>query len=66
MRPGEEIVLASAAEEAIAVVKHSPRRLIEKAGYVTAPGERVSMIVTSEAIFERRDGVFVSRAGAGS
>ncbi len=51
--------VASAADELIAVVKHSPRRLVEKVGYVTAPGGRVSTIVTSEAVFERRDGVFV-------
>jgi acyl CoA:acetate/3-ketoacid CoA transferase beta subunit len=40
-------------------VKHSPRRLIEGVGYITAPGERVSTIVTSETVFARRDGDFV-------
>jgi hypothetical protein len=40
----------------VAVVKHSPRRLVETVPYVTVPGTRVSAIVTSEAVLERRNG----------
>lgn len=48
--------VASAADDVVAVVKHSPRRLVETVPYVTVPGRRVSAIVTSEAVLERRNG----------
>lgn len=51
--------VASAAEEVVVTIRHSPRRIVEQVPYVTAPGGRVSAIVTSEAVLERRDGAFV-------
>jgi acyl CoA:acetate/3-ketoacid CoA transferase alpha subunit len=51
--------VASAADEVIVVVRQDAARLVPEVGYVTAPGDRVTLIVTTEAIFERRDGRFV-------
>jgi acyl CoA:acetate/3-ketoacid CoA transferase alpha subunit/acyl CoA:acetate/3-ketoacid CoA transferase beta subunit len=51
--------VASTADEVIVVVRQDAARLVPEAGYVTAPGARVSTIVTTEAIFERRAGRFV-------
>lgn len=51
--------VASAADDVIVTIRHSPRRLVSAVPYVTAPGGRVSAIVTSEAVLERRDGEFV-------
>lgn len=50
---------ASAADEVVVVLKHSAARLVDRVGYVTAPGHRVTTVVTSEAIFEREAGEFV-------
>lgn len=58
--------VASAAEDVVAVVKHSPRRLVESVPYVTVPGARVSAIVTSEAVLERYDGQYVITSVLGS
>ncbi len=51
--------VASAADEVIVIVKHGLDRMVEKVGYITAPGRRVSTIVTSEAVLERRADRFV-------
>jgi acyl CoA:acetate/3-ketoacid CoA transferase alpha subunit len=51
--------VASAADEVIVVVRQDAARLVPKVGYVTAPGDRVTLIVTTEAIFERRGDRFV-------
>ena len=51
--------VASGADEVVVVIRHSASRLVERVGYVTAPGSRVSTIVTTEAVLERRDGRFV-------
>jgi hypothetical protein len=45
--------VASAADELIVVLRQDPERMVSEVGYVTAPGHRVSTIVTSEAVFER-------------
>lgn len=50
--------IASAADEVIVTMKHSPGRLPERVPYVTSPGRRVSTIVTSEVVLERLDGEF--------
>ncbi|HVV24428.1 MAG TPA: CoA-transferase [Pseudonocardiaceae bacterium] len=47
--------VASAAEEVVVVVKHGRERLVEQVGYVTAPGDRVSTVVTSRAVLRRSD-----------
>jgi acyl CoA:acetate/3-ketoacid CoA transferase alpha subunit len=51
--------IASAAEEVVVIVKHTPGRLVDEVPYVTSPGEKVSAIVTTEGVLERRDGEFV-------
>jgi acyl CoA:acetate/3-ketoacid CoA transferase alpha subunit len=52
--------VASAADEVVVVIKHSADRLVPDVGYVTAPGHRVSTIVTSSAVLERRNGEFTA------
>jgi acyl CoA:acetate/3-ketoacid CoA transferase alpha subunit len=52
--------VATAADEVVVVVKHARDRLVEHVEYVTAPGAQVSLVVTSEAILERRDGVLTA------
>ncbi len=47
--------VASTAEEVIVLVKHSPLRLVERVPYVTAPGEKVTMLVTTMGVFEKVD-----------
>lgn len=48
------------AEESIITVSHSPSRLVDVVPYVTAPGQRVSSIVTDLAVLERApEGSFV-------
>jgi len=51
--------VASAADDVVVVVKHGRTRLVNEVPYVTAPGNRVSTIVTSRAVLERRDARFV-------
>lgn len=51
--------VASTAEELVVLVKHSPVRLVERVPYITAPGKRVSTLVTTMGIFEKMDGEFV-------
>jgi acyl CoA:acetate/3-ketoacid CoA transferase alpha subunit len=51
--------VASGADEVIVVLRHSADRLVTAVDYVTAPGTRVTAIVTSEAVLERRAGGFV-------
>ncbi|GAB3150245.1 3-oxoacid CoA-transferase [Amycolatopsis stemonae] len=47
------------ADETLVVGTMSPRRFIEKCGYVTSPGERVRAVVTDLGILTRRDGELV-------
>ncbi|MHA1606423.1 MAG: CoA-transferase [Candidatus Freyarchaeota archaeon] len=48
--------VASTAEEVVVIMRHSPLRLVERVPYVTAPGEKVTMLVTTEGVFEKVDG----------
>jgi acyl CoA:acetate/3-ketoacid CoA transferase alpha subunit/acyl CoA:acetate/3-ketoacid CoA transferase beta subunit len=52
--------VASAADDVAVVIKHAPDRLVPAVEYITAPGSRVSVIVTSLAVLERQDGRFVA------
>jgi acyl CoA:acetate/3-ketoacid CoA transferase alpha subunit/acyl CoA:acetate/3-ketoacid CoA transferase beta subunit len=47
--------IASAADEVLVTVPHSPQRMVESVDYVTSPGDRVRCVVTSMGIFERAD-----------
>ena len=48
--------VASGASEVLAVVPQSPFRFVPEVAYVTAPGQRVRMLVTTLGIFEKLDG----------
>jgi acyl CoA:acetate/3-ketoacid CoA transferase alpha subunit len=52
--------VASAADDLAVVIKHGERRLVPAVEYVTAPGSRVSVIVTSRAVLERRRDCFTA------
>lgn len=52
----------SAADDVIVTVAHQEGRLVERVGYVTAPGDRVSTIVSDLCVLERHDGRFVVTA----
>jgi acyl CoA:acetate/3-ketoacid CoA transferase alpha subunit len=45
--------VASAAQDVIIVITHSPRRLVEKVSFVTGPGNKVKTIVTDKAVLRR-------------
>jgi acyl CoA:acetate/3-ketoacid CoA transferase alpha subunit len=51
--------IASAADEVVVVVKHAPGRLVVKLPYITAPGRRVTTVITTKGVFERISGDFV-------
>ncbi|MEM1658821.1 MAG: CoA-transferase [Candidatus Jordarchaeales archaeon] len=51
--------VASTAEEIVVLVKHSPLRLVEKVPYITAPGRRVTMVVTTMGVLEKVGGELV-------
>ncbi len=48
---------ASTAAEIIAVAPQGKERLVPEVEYVTAPGERVTALVTTGAVFQKADGV---------
>jgi acyl CoA:acetate/3-ketoacid CoA transferase alpha subunit/acyl CoA:acetate/3-ketoacid CoA transferase beta subunit len=48
--------VGSNAKEIVVVVPHEPLRLVKEVSYITVPGERVSKVVTDEAVFEKVDG----------
>lgn len=47
--------VANGAVETVVVVPHARDRLVARTPYVTAPGGRVTAVVTTEAVLERRD-----------
>lgn len=47
--------VASAADEVMVVVEQQPGRLVEKVPYITAPGKRVTTLITSLGIFEKME-----------
>ena len=51
--------IASAAQEMVVTIKHSKHRLVERVPYITSPGQKVRVIVTSLGIFERDADGFV-------
>jgi acyl CoA:acetate/3-ketoacid CoA transferase beta subunit len=50
--------VATGADEVIVVLRHSADRLVDRVDYITAPGTKVTAIVTTEAVLELRDGRF--------
>jgi acyl CoA:acetate/3-ketoacid CoA transferase alpha subunit/acyl CoA:acetate/3-ketoacid CoA transferase beta subunit len=49
--------VASRAAACVVVSLARPERLVERVGYVTSPGERVSRVVTDRGVLRRSDGV---------
>ncbi|NWF55998.1 MAG: glutaconate CoA-transferase [Syntrophaceae bacterium] len=48
--------VACGASEVLVVVPHSPFRFVPDVAYVTAPGQRVRLVVTTLGVFEKMDG----------
>jgi glutaconate CoA-transferase subunit B len=51
--------IATCADETIVTLPQDPQRLVPHVSYVTAPGDHVRTIVTTEAVLERGDDGFV-------
>jgi acyl CoA:acetate/3-ketoacid CoA transferase beta subunit len=51
--------VGSNAKEIVVVAPHEPMRLVKKVSYVTVPGERVTKVVTEDAVFEKVQGEMV-------
>jgi acyl CoA:acetate/3-ketoacid CoA transferase alpha subunit len=51
--------VAAGAREIVIVIDHLPFRLVEKVPYVTCPGERITAVVTTRGVLEKRDGELV-------
>ena len=47
--------VASGASEVLVVVPHSPLRFVPKVPYITAPGHRVRMLISTLGLFEKID-----------
>ena len=48
--------VAAHAREVVVLTRCTPNRLVDKVGYITSPGQRVSTIVTDLCVFDRTDG----------
>jgi len=46
-------------KETVIIMVQDKTRLVEKVPYITCPGEKVSKIITSQAIFEKENGTMV-------
>ena len=45
--------VAVGAREVVVLIDHSPERLVDKVPYVTSPGEKIRMVITSRCILEK-------------
>jgi acyl CoA:acetate/3-ketoacid CoA transferase alpha subunit/acyl CoA:acetate/3-ketoacid CoA transferase beta subunit len=58
--------VASRADECVVVISAARHRLLDRVGYVTSPGRRVSAVVTDRGVMRKRDGVLrLSAVAAG-
>jgi glutaconate CoA-transferase subunit B len=48
--------VALGAKEVVAFLPMNPLRLVKKVGYITAPGHRVTALVTDQGILEKPEG----------
>jgi acyl CoA:acetate/3-ketoacid CoA transferase alpha subunit len=51
--------VAAGAREIIIIMDHATFRLVEKVPYVTCPGDRISTVVTTKGVLEKRDGELI-------
>jgi acyl CoA:acetate/3-ketoacid CoA transferase alpha subunit/acyl CoA:acetate/3-ketoacid CoA transferase beta subunit len=65
--PGEQLLMgsggandvATCATESVVTVAHMRERMLDRVPYVTAPGERVTSLVSTLGVFEKDQGEFV-------
>jgi hypothetical protein len=51
--------VAAGAREIVIVIDHLPFRLVEQVPYVTCPGDKISAVVTTKGVLEKREGELV-------
>jgi len=51
--------VAAGAREIVIITDHMPFRLVEQVPYVTCPGDRISTVVTTRGVLEKRDGELI-------
>jgi acyl CoA:acetate/3-ketoacid CoA transferase alpha subunit/acyl CoA:acetate/3-ketoacid CoA transferase beta subunit len=51
--------VAAGAREVVILIDHLPARLVEEVPYVTCPGDRITAVVTTKGVLEKRDGGLV-------
>jgi acyl CoA:acetate/3-ketoacid CoA transferase alpha subunit len=51
--------VAAGAREVVILIDHLPFRLVEKVPYVTCPGIKITAVVTTRGLLEKRDGELV-------
>jgi len=43
----------------VIIIDHSSFRLVEQVPYVTCPGDKITMVITTRGVLEKRDGELV-------
>ncbi len=51
--------VAAGAREVVIIIDHSSFRLVEQVPYVTCPGDKITMVITTKGVLEKRDGEMV-------
>jgi acyl CoA:acetate/3-ketoacid CoA transferase alpha subunit/acyl CoA:acetate/3-ketoacid CoA transferase beta subunit len=51
--------VAAGAREVVILINHSTFRLVEKVPYVTCPGDKITTVVTTKCVLEKRDGELI-------
>jgi len=51
--------VAAGAREIVIVIDHLPFRLVEQVPYVTCPGDKITAVVTTRGVLEKRDGELI-------
>lgn len=51
--------VAAGAHEVVILIEHSKFRLVEEVPYVTCPGDKITAVVTTMGVLEKRDGELV-------
>lgn len=51
--------VAAGAQEVVILIDHLPYRLVEEIPYVTCPGEKITTVVTTLGVLEKKDGELV-------
>jgi acyl CoA:acetate/3-ketoacid CoA transferase beta subunit len=51
--------VAASARDVVIIINHASFRLVEEVPYVTCPGDRISTVVTTKCVLEKREGELV-------